>query len=170
MCTYYICWLTFYFTSMTLSLKIYFKSDVKHQRIYFGIRNRAQARTDFTFKSQQQNKIVPSAMQGPHDAQEPFEDLLASSCGHVDRGDSLCVDSVMGKIQAAVNRCDNHTEPSKKTFEDEQMAKLCIFFANVKTQTKADAPAENISPMHSSSDLVLPAPIRFCRKLRKAKQ
>ena len=101
------------------------------------------------------------AVQAPHDAQEYFENLLMSSCGYMDGGGSLCVESVLGKIQSAANR----REKQQEEYEDEQIRKLCTFFAKVKPQNKADSQAEYII---SSSELVLPAPIRFSRKLRKA--
>jgi hypothetical protein len=57
----------------------------------------------------------------------------AASCGHVDRGDSFCVDNVLRKIQSSTNRREKQLEPSsEKFYEDEQMLKLCIPFAKVK--------------------------------------
>ena len=106
-------------------------------------------------------------MQAPHDAQEHFEDLLASSCGLVDRGESSCVESVLEQIQFAANRRDKNQESSsKKSYEDEQMSKLCRFFAKAKPQSKEDTLAENITTMISSSELL--PPMRFSRKLCKA--
>ncbi len=108
-------------------------------------------------------------MQSPHDAQEPFEDLLASSCDHQDRFDTVLVDSVLEQIESAVNLRSNQQEPSsKKSYEDEQVTKLCAFFARLQPKTQEDFLAEHNRALISSSELLLPAPVRFSRKLRKA--
>ena len=106
-------------------------------------------------------------MHAPNDAQDPFEDLLAVGCSNVD-SDTLCVDRVLEQIQSAANRRVDQLESSSKNLsEDEEIAKIYAFFSKLNPQTEEEVRAENITSQ-ASSEILLAAPIRFSRKLRKA--